>query len=257
MRFKRTLSGLSVLILLSTAAPRASADLTFNAAADFSTASNPNGPWSYGTTGPTLTGPFALFSTLELNIDGAAGWNGWVGTESQFGDHFPAVSKNTTNVTLTPPNTVLLPGEMILHPAPDSSFGGDGAYAVVRFTAPAAGVFSLDTVFEGRSPTNEGFPEGTTTDVHVLLNGVSLFDGAVNGFGPSSDQSFATSLNLHVGDRIDFAVGIGSDGSFLNDSTGLDAIITNAVPEPSTATMTSILAICSGLAVWRRRVYSN
>jgi hypothetical protein len=252
MRLQQALSGLSVFIALSTITPRASADLTFNAAADFSTTSNPNGVWSYGTTGPTLTGPFTLFSTTNFNLGGANGWNGWVGTETAFGGSFPLVSKNTTSMTLTPPNTVLLPGEMIVHPGPDPAFGGDSAYAVVRFTAPTAGIFSLDTVFEGRSPTDQGFPAGTTTDVHILLNGVALFNGEVNGFGPASDQSFESSLDLHVGDRLDFAVGVGSNGSFLNDSTGLDATISNAVPEPSTFTMTVILATCSGL-VWRLR----
>jgi hypothetical protein len=244
---------MAVLIVFSAAVPRACADLTFNAAADFSIASNPTGPWSYGTTGPTLTGPFALFPNVEIGSGVDAGINAWAGTESAtFGGLFPYVSKNTTNTELTPPNVDLLPGEMVVHPAPDPAFGGDGAYAVVRFTAPTAGVFSLNTVFEGRAPTNQGFPQGTTTDVHVLLNGVSLFDGAVNGFGPPSDQAFATSLNLHVGDRLDFAVGIGN-GSFLNDSTGLDATITNAVPEPSTFTMTGILATCTGLVFWRMR----
>jgi hypothetical protein len=107
--------------------------------------------------------------------------------------------------------------------------------------------------FEGRSPTNERFPHGTTTDVHILLNGVSPFDGAVNGFGPSSDQSFATSLSLQVGDHLDFAVGDGADGSFLNDSTGLEATISDAIPEPSTFAITCIVAACSGFFCWRRR----
>jgi hypothetical protein len=89
--------------------------------------------------------------------------------------------------------------------------------------------------------------------VHVLLNGVSLFDGAVNGFGPSSDRSFVKALNLHAGDVLDFAAGFGANGNFLNDSTGLDVTITNAGPEPSTATMMSVLAIGSGVVVWRPR----
>jgi hypothetical protein len=251
MRLKRALGLLTVWLLVGTGGPRAFADL-FDAAKDFSTASNPNGVWSYGTTGTTPNGPFTSFSNVGLALGGVTGWNGWLGTESEFGDEFPFVSKNTTNMTLTPPNVVLLPGELVLHPAPDAAFGGDGAYAVVRFTAPTAGAFSLNAVFEGRAPTEQGFPDGTTTDVHVLLNGTSLFDGAVSGFGPSSDQVFPTTLNLHVGDHLDFAVGIGSDGSFLNDSTGLAAAL-NSVPEPSTLGPTVIGMTALAIAGWRRR----
>jgi hypothetical protein len=160
--------------------------------------------------------------------------------------NFPVIAKNTNNTTISPPNIVLLPGEMLVHPGPD------GSYAVVRFTAPSTGVFSLSTVFEGRAPTNEGFPQGTTTDVHVLLNGVSLFDGAVNGFGPSTDQVFAQSLNLHVGDVLDFATGFGANRSFLNDSTGLDATISNVVPEPSSFAPAAIGMTALALAGWRR-----
>jgi hypothetical protein len=177
---------------------------------------------------------------------------GWEGTESAFTDHFPSVAKNTASTIQTAADEVLLPGELIMHEAPSQNdkfpVGGDGAYAVIRFTAPTTGQFSLSAVFEGR----ETSPTPTTTDVHVLLNGVSLFDGAVNGFGPPSDQSFATTLALHTGDRLDFAVGLGN-GSFLGDTTGLDATITNAVPEPSTFTMTGVLATCSGLVFWQRK----
>jgi hypothetical protein len=255
MRVKGMLKAIVALSIMSAVANRASADLVFSAADDFSTATNPAGPWSYGTTGPTLTGSFTLFPNLEFGTGSSAGVDGWHGTETAFGGHFPYVVKNTTTLIVSPPNVVYLPGKIVLHPAPDPSFGGDRAYSVVRFTAPAAGLFNLQTVFEGRAPTNEGFPEGTTTDVHVLLDGVALFNGAVNGFGPSSDQSYATSLNLHVGDIVDFAVGTGVDGSFLNDSTQLDAVFTSAVPEPSTAaSMLSVVAICAGLTPLRRKV---
>lgn len=245
MRLKGLLSSLAVWLLLCPAAPRASADL-FDAAKDFSFTSNPNGDWSYGTTGTTLNGPFTLFSNVTIGSGSSTGLNGWVGTVPMFGGEFPIVAKNTNTTTITPPNQVLLPGDLFIHPGPD------GSYAVVQFTAPTAGVFSLNTVFEGRAPTNEGFPAGTTTDVHILLNGVSLFDGAVNGFGPSSDQSFATNLNLHVGDVLEFAAGFGANQNFLNDTTGLDATISSVVPEPSSFGPAAIGMTALALAGWRR-----
>jgi hypothetical protein len=72
---------------------------------------------------------------------------------------------------------------------------------VIRFTAPDAGTFVLATSFTGID-----FAGPTTTDVHVLLNGSSIFDGNVDGFGPGSGPSFTTTLTLHAGDTVDFAV---------------------------------------------------
>jgi hypothetical protein len=48
-------------------------------------------------------------------------------------------------------------------------------------------------------------------------------------------------LNLAVGERIDFVVGFGADGSFSNDSTALDATLTfqptTSTPEPASITL--------------------
>jgi hypothetical protein len=60
----------------------------------------------------------------------------------------------------------------------------------------------------------------------------------VSGFGPGSGPSFATSLAVLQGDTIDFAVGIGSNGTYISDTTGLAATITiAAVPEPTGITL--------------------
>jgi hypothetical protein len=232
------------LLLMLEAGPRASAGIVYSAAGDFSVASNPNGVWSYGTTGTTLTGPLTLYTNTKSGIGGIANWVGWEGTQPMFGDGFPLVGENVGTTTGTSADIVLLPGELAEHPAPD------GSYAVVRFTAPISGVFSLNAVFEGRE--FQGTGPATSSDVHVLLNGVGIFSGAVNGFGPSSDQSFVTTLGLTAGDRVDFSVGDGSDASFLGDTTGLDARL-SLVPEPSGFVL-FLSALClSGLSATRRR----
>src|SRR5262249_52385820 len=109
----------------------------------------------------------------------------------------------------------------IVHPADVAGFG------VVRFVAPSSGSFVVTAGFLGR---DQGQP-APTTDVHVLLNGTSLFDETISGFGPRSNKSFAATLPLTIGDTLDFVVGNGQNGH-QNDSTSVAAVIT-AVPTPS------------------------
>ncbi|MBO0698168.1 MAG: hypothetical protein J2P46_07225, partial [Zavarzinella sp.] len=89
-----------------------------------------------------------------------------------------------------------------------------GEHSVVRWTAPAAGTYDVAALFTG--------DDLTSTDVHVWHNGVSIFDGTVNGF--RSGPYFETAVTVAAGDTIDFRVG--PNGNFFSDSTGLDAVIT-------------------------------
>ena len=100
----------------------------------------------------------------------------------------------------------------IFHPGPD------GEFSVACWTAPEAGFVSLVTIFTGLD-----YLGPTTADVHVLLNGVSLFGDVVEGF--LSETSFITNLTVAPGDTIEFAVGIGPDGDYFDDTTGLFAVI--------------------------------
>ncbi|MCG2685531.1 MAG: hypothetical protein L6306_18170, partial [Planctomycetales bacterium] len=59
-----------------------------------------------------------------------------------------------------------------------------------------------------------------TTDVHVLHNGRSLFDGLLNLSGASNEAAFSKRLAVAAGDTIDCAVGPGN-GDHREDVTGL------------------------------------
>jgi hypothetical protein len=110
---------------------------------------------------------------------------------------------------------------------------------VVRFAAPAAGSYAVNAAFFGLD-----FAGPTTTDVNILVAGISIFDGIVNGFGPGTGPIFATNLNLNAGDTIDFAVGVGPNGNYANDLTGLAATVSALSSNPPALTIHPAVEIC-------------
>ena len=132
--------------------------------------------------------------------------------------------------------------------------GDSGQYADVRFTAPAAGDYSWTA---HRLDAGNSFP--TTTDVHVLVNSISVADGFINLNGGGNTASFSSpEVALPAGGTVDFVVGWGN-GDASYDGTGLFATVT-AVPEPSSLTLLG-LGVMSLLATgWtrsRRRRFRN
>ena len=184
----------------------------YDVAGDFSLNANPNGPWSYGYI-TSLNGSLNVYTESSTSHYGNPNFQSWQGTET--GDGNPNVFRNTASTNQTGAGANLDAGQLALHPGPS------GSLSVVRWTAPNAATFSIRSVFEGRGI--EG--SGTTTDVHVLHNGVAIFNDAVNGFGLTSDASFSQILTVSAGDTIDFVVGFGSNGNFNGDTTGLTATI--------------------------------
>jgi hypothetical protein len=92
------------------------------------------------------------------------------------------------------------------HPGPNNE------YSVIRFTAPVAGTYNLSSTF---TP----FDAQTTTDVHILRGGTSLFSGNTIG-ATGTSQAFSSTLTLAAGQTVDFAVGFGPD-NYRFDTTGV------------------------------------
>ena len=207
------------------AAGAASAD--FNAAQDFSIASNPNGVWRYGWT-QTVGGSFNDSTLSGTDAEGEFWRNGKTN-----------IGYNNSSLTVTGSTYSILPGQLHLHP------GQGGEVSVLRFITPAAGQYSLSASFIGLD-----FGGPTTTDVHVLLNSVALFDAGVWAFG--SGPSYQAVLTLQAGDQVDFAVGFGSNGNYYSDTTGLTAQI-SAVPEPETLALMLVGLGCVSFFANRRR----
>ncbi len=195
----------------------------YDPAADFSALNNPNGVWSYGYS-LTLGGPLIPYSDA-LNVSGVDIWR----TNISLGD--PLIMHNPTTNTVTIFSTVTLgPGQLGLHPGPNDQF------SVLRFAAPLSGLYQVSAMFYGQDT------QGTSTDVHIIADGLYVLDGAVSGFGPGTGPSFNGIVILNAGSYLDIAVGYGSDNTFFADSTGLFLQV-SVVPEPSS----SLLVFLGGL----------
>jgi hypothetical protein len=224
--------------------PPTAGAVSFDTDSDFSVKSNPNGVWSYGSEPfGSLGGPFTLFTTGVHNRDG------WMDMWSNSPSGFPIDYHNTTGSVLSPPPnglcaTCVIPAYgTAFHPAPN------GDYSLFRFTAPSGGSYLIDVTFRAGDTTP------TSTDVHVLDNNVSIFDGVVNTYAGTTP--YIGTRTLTSGETIDFAVGYGADNYYGYDTTLIHGTLTlaqaplTAVPEP--ATLPLVASGLAGLGFFRGR----
>ncbi|HJW72294.1 MAG TPA: hypothetical protein VJ486_05510 [Geothrix sp.] len=163
---------------------------------------------------------FTPFVNHGPRTDGLDDWDSWPTA---------SILHNATlkNITVSGTNVVLVPNQLSMHP------GSGGQYSVLRWTAPEAGSMDVRASFMGLDPAP------TTTDVHVLLNGVSKFDGTVNAY--HAGQSFQGVLDVQAGDTVDVAVGFGN-GTYYSDTTGVQFRINKVTPALSVSPSSVLLA---------------
>jgi hypothetical protein len=201
----------------------------FNPVTDLTTGANPQGVWSMGTEttiGGTLT-PFT--QSTAACFTGIQSW--WSAGTCATG---PFVWQNNTGAPFT------LAGVLTQQTTELNLGAGATQYSVLRFTAPSNGVYAISGFFRAIDSTP------TSSDVHIAINGVDVFDAG--DFTYLLAQPFSFSPSLLTGATVDFIVGNGGNGP-ANDSNGLTLSI-NTAPEPGGA---MLIMLGTGLLVAFRK----
>lgn len=196
-------------------------ETTFDAVQQFSATKNPTGVWSYGFS-PGRLDAFNLFTNAPYSglFPGSTVKVSLWGRNLPSPANHPEVMKNGSEFTREN-NRDLETSACTL--AVSSGERPNPTYGIVRFTNPKDGLYSIYASFFGIQFS--GPDGGTTTDVHVLINGASIFDSAIDGFGQKQRYESPTPVHLSPGARVDFVVGPGNNGNSSSDWTGLTALI--------------------------------
>lgn len=210
----------------------ASAVTVYDAALDFSTTSNPNGVWSYGTTNGFNNNTFTLLPD-NSPILGMASWNPAGSAD------LPAVYKNNTLTPIVAGTATYAPGSIGFHP------GSGNTTAVYRFTAPTTALYS----FNATAFAQDTHP--TTTQVALVLPDNTLYTGTVTSVSATNSFAATGTITLTAGQTLNLEVGNGGNGN-LFDSTGATFTVT-VVPEPETTALMLAGLAALGFVAKRRK----
>ncbi|MCE5200345.1 MAG: carboxypeptidase-like regulatory domain-containing protein [Armatimonadota bacterium] len=178
---------------------------TWDAYSEFSTTTSNNLPWQYGYRNTAASTDFNFYSTLGFQY---AGYDFWCDGTGNIGHAL--LGKSTTNQDL---------GQ---HPGPSP----ENSKSVLRWVSPVLGDVVVYAKWYG---SNQFIP---TTDVHIVVNGTSIWDALVLA-STSPTQEHAAVLNVAVGSTIDFVLG-NKDGNYGNDMTRLIATVSTPSSTPGT-----------------------
>lgn len=194
---------------------------TFDLSADFSFRDNPNKVWQYGYSATNSLAPGEF--RLDQYADAAGTVGFWHPAKGPGPNWYPYIAYNSTRKSQFGSSNgwAARPGEVAMEAS------NIGQYSLVRFVAPVAGTYKVGAQFAG---VHFGL---STTDVHVLHNGTSLFDADIDGYGgdpafhkvegANPTASYSGQVELKANDTVTFAVGYGKNKTHYGDTTGLFA----------------------------------
>ena len=200
-------------------------------ATDFSTTTNPNGPWSYGYGYYGATSFTALPQSNDiLGFSGLNGW--WLPTPPIY---LPVLAKNTTAAAMDFYGSIVPAGGILAYPGDP----GISDIVMARWTAPATGVYNIDASWTRLDPASTA-----TSEAHIYKNlgtvVVPLYSATTTVGNPS--YYYGADIPLVAGDTLDFMVYTGADGP-ATDGIDLSVTITEILPvisELPTLTITKV-----------------
>lgn len=213
----------------------AQADVIYDATADFSTISNPNGVWTYGTMSGTT--PFAALSTAEdLGVLFGVPVAIWDRTPGLFD---PAVTYNYSPDPVDAFGTIWPAHSIAL-----GTYGGDEGpvgWPSIRFTAPSDGAYNFSASWQN---INSNGPEETYTQ--MWLNN-SATGWSYLGDGIGGTYASPASLDLSAGQTITLVAATGYGTRILANVT------MTQVPEPGTLALLGFGLVGLAVFAWRKR----
>lgn len=190
MRGIKAFAIVCILMLIVTASAVAT---EWNAYNEFSKTTSNNLPWQYGYRNTAASTDLTLYSTLGFFYSGYEFWSNGNGNINEA-----ILGISATNADL---------GQ---HPGPGS------AKSVLRWVSPIDGSVAA----YGKWYCTAGYTP--TTDVHIVVNGNSVWDALVL-YNSTPTQEHTAVATVAVGDTIDFV--LGNNGEYSSDMTQLIATV--------------------------------
>jgi hypothetical protein len=203
-----------VLGLMGTAAMAG----TWDFETDFSTNSNPNGPWSYRykPASDTRDGNYTVLPGQYRPTSGVI-LTGWA---LDAAGTVPGVSKNFYATPQSSGSFTIGPGEAYVHP-------GNPGLVVVQWTAPVSGRYAVRYRFKDED--NGGtLPNSNGIKWYVDKGNSSVVSGSITN-GGDTGECFAGPVLMNAGECLNFVVDR-NVVSYFNDATRLQATITGGEP---------------------------
>ncbi|CAG8473186.1 3694_t:CDS:2 [Diversispora eburnea] len=212
-----------------------SSPLAWSLSSNFSTEENPVSVWSYGLKpGYLLNGNFSLFTNPLWDSKGS-GVVAWFTEDNKWNADWLGIyynSKQTSTLLVYGSNMTFTAHGVCMHPG-----NNDKEFAVVRFTAPVNGTYTISVIFT--HVDDNVIQSNTYTGAYVMYNNEILWEEVIFGYVSKSFITNGDGIEVRENDKIDFLLGVGKDGTFHMTDVNVDISAQQSVINSSTPTINS------------------